>query len=237
MKRFCKYILLGLTICVFFLSTNAEAATLTTEIARVREYLYQDTAANSTYTDTQITEAITEGMSLLENLLCYSARTDNVNTATMSFDTGSVLLYYGTTSVYLPSYFGKIISLYDTSGKPYIQIKPEELFRVKNATAKDPVFVMINGVFYVYPVPTSSGTLTMVYSRRYFISVDASQTISVEAKHLNKLTLAAAWYILQADNQQARAANIYKLLTDLVTIENNSMVNSNVIERVQGGSK
>jgi hypothetical protein len=222
-------------LLVAFFATTAEAATLTTQIARVREYLYQTDSSNSTYTDTQITEAIKESMTLLENLLSYSARQDNINTATMSYDTGSVLLYSGTTSVYLPSYFGKIIALYDSTGKPYIQIKPEEAFRTRTATTKDPVFIMLNGIFYIYPAPTSSGTLTMIYSKRYFISIDASATISVEEKHINKLTLAAVWYILQADNQQARAANIYKLLTDLVTIENNALVNTNVIERVQGG--
>lgn len=217
----------------FLFSGIAYSATLTTQIARTREMLFSTDSSNSVYSDTQITEAIKEGMTLLENLLSYSARQDNINTATMSYDTGSVLLYSGTTSVYLPSYFGKIICLYDTTGKPYIQIKPEEVFKVKTATTKDPVFVMLNGVFYIYPAPTSSGTLTMIYSKRYFISIDASATISVEEKHINKLTLAAVWYILQADNQQARAANIYKLLTDLVTIENNAMINSNVIERIQ----
>lgn len=232
-----RLIILLSILAALFINIPAEAATLTTEIARVREYLYQTDSSNSTYTDAQITEAIKEGMVLLENLLSYSARPDNINNVTMSYDTGSVLLYCGTTSVYLPSYFGKIICLYDTTGKPYIQIKPEELFRIKSATTKDPVFVMLNGVIYVYPIPTSSGILTLVYSKRYFISPDASATISVEEKHINRLTLAAVWYVLQADNQQARANNIYKLLTDLITIENNSMVNTNVVEKVQGGAK
>lgn len=229
-----KRLILFLLLATILVTGQADAATFATQIARVREYLYQTDSSNSIYTDEQITEAINEGMVLLENILSYSARPDNICVDNMSFDTGSVTLYYGTSSVFLPPLFGKIIALYDSTGKPYIQIKPEEAFRTRTATTKDPVFIMLNGIFYIYPAPTTSGTLKMIYSKIYYISpIDGSLT--VEFKHLNKLTLAAVWYILQADNQTARAGNIYKLLTDLVTIENNALVNTNVIERVQGG--
>jgi len=221
-------ILLTLLLVAFF-ATTAEAATLTTEIARVREYLYQTDSTNSTYTDAQITEAINTSQDLLSNLLSYSANFENVLKSSCAYVTGSV-------SLTSPTGFKKIITVYDASSyKPYIQIKPEEAHRLYSATTKDPAFLIDGGTIKYFPASTASGTLEVVYLKAYTTLSSGSDTITVQTRFLNMLTLASVWYVLQADNQQARAANIYKLLTDLVTIENNAMVNSNVIERVQGG--
>lgn len=227
MKRF---IILLSILAAFFINIPAEAATLTTEIARVREYLYETDSSNSIYTDTQITEAINSGQDLLSNLLSYSANFENVLKSSCAYVTGSV-------SLTSPTGFKKIITIYDAATyKPYIQIKPEEAHRLYSATTKDPAFIIDGGTIRYYPASTAPGTLEVVFLKGYPI-LSGSDTITVQARYLNFLTLASAWYILQADNQQARSGNIYKLLTDLITIENNSMVNTNVIERVQGGSK
>ena len=98
MKRLVIFLLLA-TILV---TGTAEAATLTTEIARVRSYLYQDDASNSTVTDATITEAINSGQDLLSNLLSYSANYENVLTASAAYTTSSV-------SITAPSNFKKII--------------------------------------------------------------------------------------------------------------------------------
>lgn len=224
-----KRLFLIILLLVAFFATTAEAATLTTQIARVREYLYQTDSTNSTYTDTQITEAINQGQDLLSNLLSYSANYENVLKASCAYTTSSV-------SITAPSNFKKIISIYDAATyKPYIQIKPEERFRLYSATTKDPAFVIDGGTITYFPASAASGTLEVTYLKAYTTLTSGSDTITVQTRYLNALTLAAVWYALQADNQQARAANIYKLLTDLITIENNAMANSNVIERVQGG--
>ena len=224
-----KRLILSTLLLVAFFATTAEAATLTTQIARTRELLYQSDSSNSTYTDTLITEAINTSQDLLSNLLSYSANYENVLKASCAYVTGSV-------SLTSPTGFKKIITIYDAATyKPYIQIKPEEAHRLYSATAKDPAFLIDGGTIKYFPASTASGTLEVVYLKAYTTLSSGSDTITVQARYLNILTLASVWYVLQADNQQARAANIYKLLTDLVTIENNSMVNSNVIERVQGG--
>lgn len=211
-----------------FINIPADAATLTTQIARTRELLYQTDSSNSVYSDTLITEAINTSQDLLSNLLSYSANFENVLKASCAYVTGSV-------SLTLPTGFKKIITIYDAATyKPYIQIKPEEAHRLYSATTKDPAFFIDGGTIKYFPASTASGTLEVVYLKAYTTLTSGSDTVSVQTRYLNLLTLASVWYILQADNQQARAANIYKLLTDLVTIENNSMANSNVIERVQG---
>lgn len=235
-----KRLILFLLLATILVAGQADAATLTTEIARVREYLYQDTAANSTITDTAITEAINTSQDLLSNLLSYSANYENiVFTSLNSTTTGEV-------SATLPVDLKKIISvsiIYPGStyltAKPLIQIKPEEwTAKYYSGTAKDPVYSVVNSRLTFWPANTG-GTLTIMitYLRAYTTLSSGGTTITVQDRYLNLLTLASVWYILQADNQQARAANIYKLLTDLVTIENNSMANSNIIERIQGGSK
>lgn len=221
-----RLIILLSILAALFINIPADAATLTTEIARVREYLYQDTAANSTVTDTAITEAINTSQDLLSNLLSYSANYENVLKSSQAYVTGSV-------SITSPTGFKKIITIYDAATyKPYIQIKPEEAHRLYSATTKDPAFLIDGGTIKYFPASTAPGTLEVVYLKAYPI-LSGSDTVTVQARYLNLLTLASAWYVLQADNQQARAANIYKLLTDLITIENNAMINSNVIERIQ----
>jgi len=224
-----KRLILSTLLLVAFFATTAEAATLTTEIARVREYLYQTDSSNTTVTDTAITEAINTSQDLLSNLLSYSANFENVLKASCAYVTGSV-------SLTSPAGFKKIITIYDAATyKPYIQVKPEEAHRLYSATTKDPAFFIDGGTIKYFPASTASGTLEVIYLKAYTTLSSGSDTITVQARYLNLLTLASVWYILQADNQQARAANIYKLLTDLVTIENNSLINTNVIERVQGG--
>ena len=228
MRNICISIITFMLVLAY---TSAEAATLTTQIARTREMLYQSDSSNSTVTDTLIAEAINTSQDLLSNLLSYSANYENVLKASCAYVTGSV-------SLTSPTGFKKIITIYDAATyKPYIQIKPEEAHRLYSATTKDPAFLIDGGTIKYFPASTASGTLEVVYLKAYTTLSSGSDTIAVQTRYLNLLTLASAWYILQADNQQARAANIYKLLTDLVTIENNSMVNSNIVEKVQGGAK
>lgn len=224
-----KRLILSTLLLVAFFATTADAATLTTQIARTREMLFSTDSSNSVYSDTLITEAINTSQDLLSNLLSYSANFENVLKSSCAYVTGSV-------SLTSPTGFKKIITVYDAATyKPYIQVKPEEAHRLYSATTKDPAFFIDGGTIKYFPASTASGTLEVVYLKAYTTLSSGSDTITVQARYLNILTLASVWYVLQADNQQARAANIYKLLTDLVTIENNSMVNSNVIERVQGG--
>jgi hypothetical protein len=224
-----KRLILFLLLATILVTGQADAATLTTQIARTREMLFSTDSSNSVYSDTLITEAINTSQDLLSNLLSYSANFENVLKSSQAYVTGSV-------SLTSPTGFKKIITVYDAATyKPYIQIKPEEAHRLYSATTKDPAFLIDGGTIKYFPASTASGTLEVVYLKAYTTLSSGSDTITVQARYLNILTLASVWYILQADNQQARAANIYKLLTDLVTIENNALVNTNVIERVQGG--
>jgi hypothetical protein len=241
MKRIC---ILTFTLMSFFIYTFAEAATLTTQIARTREYLYQSDSANSTYTDAQITEAINQGQELLSNLLSYSANWENISYALYASSKTSEAYFSiptSTTAVGLK----KIISAFITwptdafsVKRPMIQVKPEEFpYRFYQGSTKDPTFFMGDGLFRYCPAHPGGGYVwvSILYLKKYTTLSSGSETVTVQDRYLNLLTLCSVWYILQADNQQARAANIYKLLTDLVTIENNALVNTNVIERVQGG--
>ena len=237
-----RLILLTLLLVAFF-ATTADAATLTTEIARVREYLYQTDSSNSAYTDTQITEAINQGQELLSNLLSYSANWENVSYSLYASPTTSEAYFSlptSTTAVGLKKVISASITWptdATTIKRPMIQVKPEEFpYRLYQGTTKDPTFFMGDGLFRYYPVHPGGGYIyvSILYLKKYTSLTSGSDTVTVQDRYLNLLTLCSVWYVLQADNQQARAANIYKLLTDLVTIENNAMTNTNVIERVQG---
>jgi len=224
-----RLIILLSILAALFINIPAEAATLTTQIARVREYLYQTDSTNSTYSDATITEAINAGQDIISDLLCYSANDENVLTASCAYTTSSV-------SITSPTGFKKIIGIYDAATyKPYIQIKPEEAHRLYSATTKDPAFFINGGTIKYFPASTAPGTLEVTYLKKYTTLASGSDTITVQTDYLDMLTLAATWYILQLDNQANRAAAVYKLLTDRVTIKNNAEINSNVIERVQGG--
>lgn len=235
-----RLILITLLLVAFF-ATAAEAVTLSQEIARVREYLYQTDSSNSTYTDTQITEAINQGQDLLTNLLSASSNLENVVYLNNYFSiTGEATLSLSSSTVAVG--LKRLISLSiewpgTTQFVPAIQIKPEEFpSRYYKGTIKDPVFFIANNTISIYPGNPGGFEIVMcVYIKGYTALVNTSDTVTVQTRYLNFLTLAAVWYMLQTDNQQARAANVYKLLSDLITIENTANVNTNVIERVSNG--
>ena len=235
MKRF---IIAIMALLVF--ATSAEAVTLAQEIARCREYLYETSSDNSVYTDAQITEAINSAQDLLSNLLSYSSNHENIiNSSIAVTATGEVCIAPAS----LPVSLKKIISYSiiwpggtASSMTPCIQIKPEEYpFRFYKGTTKDPVYFYTAGYLWFYPAnPGGVMGHYIVGLKAYTRLVNTTDTVTVQDRYLNFLTLASVWYVLQADNQTNRAGNIYKLLTDLITIENTAMVNSNVVERVQG---
>ena len=177
-----KRLILSTLLLVAFFATTAEAATLTTEIARVREMLFSTDSSNSVYSDTLITEAINTSQDLLSNLLSYSANYENVLKASCAYVTGSV-------SLTSPTGFKKIITIYDAATyKPYIQIKPEEAHRLYSATAKDPAFLIDGGTIKYFPASTASGTLEVVYLKAYTTLSSGSDTITVQARYLNILS-------------------------------------------------
>jgi len=224
--------MLLLSICgVFIVNMSANAATLTTEIARVREYVYETDSANSVYTDALITEAIQSGQELVGNLLSYSSNYENVLTSQCAYITVSV-------SITSPTGMKKVIEIFDVATlKPYIQIKPEDAHRLYSATTKDPMFMINGGVIKFYPAATAPGTLEVNFLKAYTPLSSGSDVISVQTRYLNLLTLASAMLILTWDNQAARAGALKQSLTDQITIENQQMLNSNVIEKTQGGVK
>jgi len=241
--------MLLLSICgVLIVNMSADAATLATERARVREMLYETDSTNSVYSDALINEAINEGQNLLSNLLSYSANYENVYyTYGLSSTTGETSIACASVSVE----FKKIISasiLYPggtVAGiTPLIQVKPEEMpIRYYKGTLKDPTFFIGNSTsnvknIFFYPA-NPGGTIGLYFTllKPYTKLVTDSDTITVQDRYLNLLTLAAAMLVLTWDNQTTRAAALKQSLTDLLTIENNQMLNSNVIEKVTGGAK
>ncbi len=238
MKKFCKHILLGLTICAVFLSTYAEAATLTTTIARVREYIYETDSANSIYTDAQITEAINEGQRLLENLLSASSNFENVSKKQYAVTTGETSISLA--SLTAQKFKGILNASILLSGayKPMIQVRPEEFApRFYNGTTKDPVFCFMDGALNFFPAAAAPTTVEVVISKYYTPLVSGSDTVTVQARFERLLIYAAAYIVLQIDNQPTRAAAVKTLLTELITIENQKAANGIVPERVQGGVK
>lgn len=224
-----KKLILLLAIIVNF--GVCEAATLTTEIARVREMVYQTDSSNSVYSDTLVTEAIQSGQEMLGNLLSYSSNYENVLTAQCAYTTGSV-------SITSPTGLKKVIEIYDLATlKPYIQIKPEEAHRLYLGTTKDPMFMINGGTIKFYPAATAPGTLEVNFLKAYTPLSSGSDTITVQTRYLNLLTLASAMLLLTWDNQSARAGALKQSLTDQITIENQQMMNSNVIEKASGGVK
>jgi len=225
-----KKIIVIITFLLLF-TTIAEAATLTTTIVRVREYLYETDSTNSIYSDALITEAINEGQNTLSNLLSLSSNWENKTNADCVYTTGAV-------SVSAPTGLSRVLAVWDsTTNKPYIQVKPENSFQLFSATAKDPMFDISNGVINFRPAAAAPGTLEISYLKAYPELTSGSDTLSVQTRYTRMLIYASTWIILKNDNQTARAENVYKLLTDLVTIENTAKNNTNITERAQQGAK
>ena len=212
-------------------ASEASCATLTTEIAAVRAELYQTDSSNSIFSDAQITSGINQGQEMLANLLSASSNYENCLTASASYITGAVTL----TS---PTYFKKIVEVFDSTGKPYIQIKPEEAHRLYGTnTTKDPVFMFEAGVLNFRPAATAPGTMYIRYVKGYPRLSTGSDVIAVQDRYLDLLTYTAAFILLQNDNQTARAAALKQTVTEQIQIENTNMLNSNVIEKMQQGAK
>ena len=226
-----------------------QARTLTEQIARTREYVYDNDSANAIYTDAQVTEAINSGQELLSNLLSYSANHENVKISyAISTTTGESYLQISNVSNF--ARFKKVVSCgiaYPPNYGiyiPAIQVKPEEYpSRFSKGTLKDPTFFIgdsgfTSSVVLFYPVnPGGVLVMNLLYLRGYTRLTTCSETITVQDRYLDLLTLASAMNLLTWDNQTTRAAAIKSSLTDQISIENNSMINSNVIERVSVGGK
>lgn len=236
--------MLLLSICgVLIVNMPADAATLATERARVREMLYETDSTNSVYSDALINEAINEGQNLLSNLLSYSANYDNIGVYGYVRTTASVSL----TASLIGTRFKKVIGVWGrldatTAGTPwksFIQIKPEEDFRAYSITNKDPMWYYSDGAFAFYPANVSGQTdlIYVKYLKGYTNTDTDSVTLDIQPRYERMLTLAAAMLILTWDNQATRAAALKQSLTDLITIENQQMLNSNVIEKASGGVK
>lgn len=241
-----KKIILLATCLILATTCIAEARTLTEQIARTREYIYQTDSANSTVTDAQVTEAINSGQELLSNLLSYSANHENVLWSTTVSTTTGETTFTPLGASTLAVGFKKVISVslvYPgsafTAMIPAIQVKPEDNpTRFYKATLKDPVFFIQNNALLVYP-GNPGGTMYVVYTylKKYTRLSTGSETVTVQDRYLDLLTLASAMNLLTWDNQTARAAALKASLTDQLTTENNMMTNSNVIEKVSGGVK
>jgi uncharacterized protein YxeA len=239
-----KKIIVTITFLLLF-ATMAQAATLTTEIARVREYLYDNDSANALYTDTQITEAINQGQEMLSNLLSYSSNHENVMFGySFSLNTGETLLSLSSSTIAVG--FKKIISFgvvwpgtSSANAQMAIQVRPEDFpTRYYKGTTKDPTFILTANYIYFYPA--NPGGLTgfyYLYLKRYTKLTGGGDTVTVQDRYLNLLTLSAAMLVLEWDNQTTRAAALKQSLTDQITVENNQMNNSNVIEKTLTGVK
>ncbi len=225
-----KKIMVIATLILLF-ATICEGATLTTEIDAVRTEIYQTDSANSTITDAQIKMAINQSQEQLCNLLTYGANYENCITASCSYITGAVTL----TS---PTAFKKIIEVWDSAGKPYIQIKPEETHRLYGTnTTKDPIFSIEGGVISFRPAATTSGTMYIKYLKGYPRLSSGSDIIAVQDRYLDLITWGAAFILLQNDNQPTAAMGKKQTVTDQLTIENNQMGNGNIVEKMTGGAK
>lgn len=233
-----KRLIISILLLVAFFATTAEAATLTTTIARVREYLYEPSAANSIYTDTQITEAINEAQCLLEDLLSASANFENISKKQFAVMTGETSISLA--NLMAQKFKGILNASILLNGvyKPMIQVRPEEFApRFYNGTTKDPVFCFIDGALNFFPAALSSTTVEISYTKYYAPLVSGSDTLEVQMRFERVLLYAACYIVLAADHQKARADNFYKLLIDLITIKNQKAANGIIPERVQGGVK
>lgn len=234
MKRLLVIMLL------FSLVGIGHAGTASDEITAVRSLLFQTESANSIYSDTQILNALNAAQDLLSNLLTYSANHENVAYVTATSTTTSEASFAtATISVDLKKIIAAAVTYPSGTMTPMIQVKPEEMpYRYSKGTTKDPVYFVGGGNFYFYPA-NPGGTTTFYFTilKPYPTLATTASTVYVQTRYLNALRIAATWYVLQADNQTNRAALLYKQLTDLLSIENQMMMNSNVIEKPPAGGK
>lgn len=231
MKKFC--ILVFTLMVIFGYTFEAEAATYTDIIARVREYIYEPTAANSIFSDTVITEAIIQGEQYLSDALPLSANT-NLNTESVILCTPGVSTYSLPATSTIE--FRKIIAL-QYCGVPAIQVKLEEYYSkpTKPVLGKDSYFTIINDKIKVWPAPTSATqSIELVYQFRTNPTYSsASYPVAIKDEYKYMLVLAACRYLMYVDGQTVRGDSITKELNGELQAIYDGLNNSNIVERIK----
>lgn len=203
----------------------AHATILSSVRTRVREYLYETDSTNTNFTDTMINESIRQAENMLMDALPASANYNLLQTA-------AVTLTASKNTYSLPSDFRKTIAV-SYLNKPAIQIKPEELYAKQLlATTKDPSFVILNSTIKFFPDPSAGSTAEILYLKQVTQLSSDGDTISTLLEYDNIITLIATSHLLKIDNQPLRAAEVDKLIQQYITLIQQNIINSNVIERV-----
>jgi hypothetical protein len=202
------------------LSCNANAATtFTTVNTKVRAWLFENSAAYSIYSDTQINESIASAQEFLLDALPNSC---NTQMYAMTSGTASVGL------ATIPVDLRKVISV-EYNNIPAIQIKYSDIYsRLPKATATSPYYMIMNGYFYFYPAGNTAYEIT--YMKQATAYATGSTALSISDQYIYLLVQATLQEILYVDNQPTRAGAISTLLQAKIAAIRENMNNTNVIE-------
>lgn len=226
MKNIVKFIIVALLASNAF--TGAYATSLSALRAKVRTLLYETTAANSIYADAQLNDAINSAQRFLLDIMPFSAHYNLITEATASVTVGN-------NSASLPTAFRRVIEVKYNS-KPAIQVNPETFYAQtpKANITSDPMFFIRGSKIYLYPTnPSGTKEATLLYQTMPTeMTVDTSET-SLLTDYDYLIVLAATSQVLLTDNQQVRAANVEKALSNLLSPINAKFANTNVIEKVE----
>lgn len=226
MVRVGKILIIALLASNAFIGVSC-ATSLSSLTAKVRTLLYETTAANSLWADAQIYDAINQSQKFLLDILPASANYNMITEATSSVTVGN-------NSATLPTDFRRVIQV-KYNGKPAIQVNPDTYYSTigKATITSDPMFFIRGANIYLFPT-VASGTkeATLLYQKMPTELTASTHEISLIVDYDYLLVLAATQFILQNDNQTARAAAVEKALSNALSPINNRFANTNVIEKV-----
>jgi len=223
MRRLIVVLVLA-SVCFSALAANS---TLTVLRAKLRVLLYQTDSTNTIYPDALLGDAIYQAQNVLLDTLPHSANWNCLKQGTIS-------VVIGTTNYSLPADFRKVASL-RYAGKPAIQIKPDEFFAKKDQATlkKDPMFFIMASKVYVFPTPTNTTQeINLIYqSMATTLATDTTEVCTM-TQYDQPLLLAALYQVLMQDNQINRAAAVEKMFMNFVSLIQNGLTNTNVVEKV-----
>lgn len=220
-----RKIVFGIALTLLLINFAYASTSLLTTRGRVREYLYETDSTNTNYSDTMINESIKQAENMLMDALPASANYNLLQTA-------AVTLTASKNTYSLPTDFRKLIAA-SYLNKPCIQVKPEEFYaKPLNATTKDPMFVILNSTIKFFPDPTSGATAEILYLKQVTQLTSDSDTLSTLLEYDNLVVLLATNHLLKLDNQVIRTQGIDQLIQQYITLIQQNIINSNVIEKV-----
>lgn len=214
-------------IFILCFSFIAEAGTRSALRDKVRS-LMNEPSGNSNYSDTDINDALNFGIDYLSNNLAdsYQHRAITKITGTLTTDN----------FISVPADFRKVIAVKIYS-KQATFLKMDQFFNKENyISTTDPHYAVYGDKIYFYPA--GNMTYEVFYMKRpALMSIDSDTTPIIWNSEIDRpLTLIAAAYMLNCDNQTNKAKGFESMAEKYISAVNGSYINTTP-EPLKAGEK